>query len=166
MSSLHYERLCLLFNVGVLQGQIAAAQNFQSDEGLKTASKMFQVLTVQLYLKVCKQKPTLEKSRGLGASFFNLLVAKWKKIVSATWESISKMVPLPTLSYMYFQLNRSWTKGLWKLWKVETFYCVWGCTSWKRDICLGMSWFLRRLAMVGFGFGCTVPVEIKISYTV
>lgn len=48
MSSLHYERLCLLFNVGVLQGQIAAAQNFQSDEGLKAASKMFQVLTVHV----------------------------------------------------------------------------------------------------------------------
>ncbi|KAJ7384190.1 Rhophilin, Rho GTPase binding protein [Desmophyllum pertusum] len=42
MSSLQYERLCVLFNIGVLQGQIAAAQNFQSDEGLKTAAKMFQ----------------------------------------------------------------------------------------------------------------------------
>ncbi|RMX52510.1 hypothetical protein pdam_00015525 [Pocillopora damicornis] len=42
MSSLKYERLCVLFNIGVLQGQIAAAQNFQTDEGLKTAAKMFQ----------------------------------------------------------------------------------------------------------------------------
>ncbi|CAH3130479.1 unnamed protein product [Pocillopora meandrina] len=42
MSSLQYERLCVLFNIGVLQGQIAAAQNFQTDEGLKTAAKMFQ----------------------------------------------------------------------------------------------------------------------------
>jgi len=43
ISSVQYERLCLLFNIGVLQGQIAAAQNFQTDEGLKTAAKMFQV---------------------------------------------------------------------------------------------------------------------------
>ena len=43
MPSLHYECLCLLFNIGVLQGQIAANQNFQSDDGLKTAAKMFQV---------------------------------------------------------------------------------------------------------------------------
>ena len=43
MSSLQFERLSLLFNIGVLQGQIAASQNFQSDEGLKTAAKMFQV---------------------------------------------------------------------------------------------------------------------------
>lgn len=42
MSSLQFERLSLLFNIGVLQGQIAASQNFQSDEGLKTAAKMFQ----------------------------------------------------------------------------------------------------------------------------
>ena len=48
MSSLQYERLCLLFNIGVLQGQIAATQNFQSDEGLKTAAKMFQVNIVKL----------------------------------------------------------------------------------------------------------------------
>ena len=43
ISSVQYERLCLLFNIGVLQGQIAAAQNFQTDDGLKTAAKMFQV---------------------------------------------------------------------------------------------------------------------------
>lgn len=43
MPSLQYECLCLLFNIGVLQGQIAANQNFQSDDGLKTAAKMFQV---------------------------------------------------------------------------------------------------------------------------
>lgn len=48
MSSLQYERLCVLFNIGVLQGQIAAAQNFQTDEGLKTAAKMFQVSTLKL----------------------------------------------------------------------------------------------------------------------
>ena len=45
ISSVQYERLCLLFNIGVLQGQIAAAQNFQTDDGLKTAAKMFQVNT-------------------------------------------------------------------------------------------------------------------------
>ena len=51
MPSLHYECLCLLFNIGVLQGQIAANQNFQSDDGLKTAAKMFQV---RLHLRIKK----------------------------------------------------------------------------------------------------------------
>ncbi|XP_073236659.1 programmed cell death 6-interacting protein-like [Porites lutea] len=50
MPSLNYERLCLLFNIGVLQGQIAAAQNFQSDEGLKTAAKMFQLASGSFHL--------------------------------------------------------------------------------------------------------------------
>ena len=71
MSNLHYERLCLLFNIGVLQGQIAAAQNFQSDEGLKTAAKMFQVsdrwsmipnfyLSVKShYLRTSRKRPPL-----------------------------------------------------------------------------------------------------------
>lgn len=38
-----YERCCVLFNVGVLQSQIAKIQNFDSDEGLKAAAKHFQV---------------------------------------------------------------------------------------------------------------------------
>lgn len=54
MSSLQYERLCVLFNIGVLQGQIAAAQNFQTDEGLKTAAKMFQVSASHLSLFILR----------------------------------------------------------------------------------------------------------------
>lgn len=33
----------MLFNIGALQSQIAKAQNFDSDEGLKAAAKHFQV---------------------------------------------------------------------------------------------------------------------------
>ena len=33
----------MLFNIGALQSQIAKSQNFDSDEGLKTAAKHFQV---------------------------------------------------------------------------------------------------------------------------
>lgn len=42
-TSATYERCCVLFNIGALQSQIAKAQNFDSDEGLKTAAKHFQV---------------------------------------------------------------------------------------------------------------------------
>lgn len=38
-----YERCCVLFNIGALQSQIAKSQNFDSDDGLKTAAKHFQV---------------------------------------------------------------------------------------------------------------------------
>lgn len=43
-----FERVCLLFNVAALQSQIAKGQNFDSDEGLKTAVKHFQVRRVLL----------------------------------------------------------------------------------------------------------------------
>ncbi len=38
-----YERCCVLFNIGSLQSDIAKSQNFDSDEGLKSAAKYFQV---------------------------------------------------------------------------------------------------------------------------
>ena len=42
-TSATYEQCCVLFNIGALQSQIAKAQNFDSDEGLKNAAKHFQV---------------------------------------------------------------------------------------------------------------------------
>lgn len=37
-----YERVCVLFNIGALQSAVAASQSLESDEGLKTAAKLFQ----------------------------------------------------------------------------------------------------------------------------
>ena len=42
IASFAFERICLLFNIAALQSQIAAVQNFESDDGLKTAAKMLQ----------------------------------------------------------------------------------------------------------------------------
>ncbi|CAH1241324.1 PDCD6IP [Branchiostoma lanceolatum] len=42
MSSGDYERMCVLFNIGALMSQIAAAQNLSMDDGLKNSAKYLQ----------------------------------------------------------------------------------------------------------------------------
>lgn len=42
VSSLSYERVCVLFNIAALQSSIAASQCMTTDEGLKLAAKFFQ----------------------------------------------------------------------------------------------------------------------------
>jgi programmed cell death 6-interacting protein len=42
LSSIAFEKVCVLFNIAALQSSIAASQSFESDEGLKMAAKLFQ----------------------------------------------------------------------------------------------------------------------------
>ncbi|GLV31978.1 ALG-2 interacting protein X [Carabus blaptoides fortunei] len=42
VSSLAYEKVCILFNIAALQSAVAAAQSFENDDGLKLAAKLLQ----------------------------------------------------------------------------------------------------------------------------
>lgn len=43
VSSLAYEKVCVLFNIAALQSCVAASQSTETDEGRKLAAKLFQV---------------------------------------------------------------------------------------------------------------------------
>lgn len=43
LSSLSYEKVCVLFNIAALQSGIAALQSVENDDGLKLAAKLLQV---------------------------------------------------------------------------------------------------------------------------
>lgn len=42
LTSLPYEKVCVLFNIAALQSAVAASQSLDNDEGLKVATKLFQ----------------------------------------------------------------------------------------------------------------------------
>ncbi|XP_050432887.1 programmed cell death 6-interacting protein [Adelges cooleyi] len=82
MSSIAYERICVLFNIAAQQSAIAATQNFENDEGLKLAAKylqqsagIFNCLKTTV-MSVIQQDPTPDLNPDMLAMLSALMLAQ------------------------------------------------------------------------------------------
>ncbi|XP_012281249.1 programmed cell death 6-interacting protein isoform X2 [Orussus abietinus] len=86
ISSLAYEKVCVLFNIAALQSSVAAMQLLESDEGLKLAAKLFQQSAgIFNYLKgnvmlAIQQEPTPDMSPETLSALSALMLAQGQEI--------------------------------------------------------------------------------------
>ncbi|XP_033200649.1 programmed cell death 6-interacting protein-like protein AliX [Bombus vancouverensis nearcticus] len=86
ISTLAYEKVCVLFNIAALQSSVAAAQSLESDEGLKLAAKLFQQSAgIFNYLKAnvmmaIQQEPTPDISPETLGALSSLMLAQAQEI--------------------------------------------------------------------------------------
>jgi len=82
LTSLGYEKVCVLFNIAALQSSIAASQSLDNDDGLKLATKLFQQSAGILnYLKsaapaAISQEPTPDLNPETLTVLSNLMIAQ------------------------------------------------------------------------------------------
>ncbi|XP_076302882.1 programmed cell death 6-interacting protein-like protein AliX [Lasioglossum baleicum] len=86
ISTLAYEKVCVLFNIAALQSSVAAAQSLESDEGLKLTAKLFQQSAgIFNYLKTnvmmaIQQEPTPDISPETLGALSALMLAQAQEI--------------------------------------------------------------------------------------
>lgn len=86
MTSLAYEKECVLFNIAALQSAVAAAQSTESDDGLKLATKLLQQSAgIFSHLKgvtpfAIPQEPTPDLNPDTLHALSNLMLAQAQEI--------------------------------------------------------------------------------------
>ncbi|XP_044731295.1 programmed cell death 6-interacting protein isoform X2 [Chrysoperla carnea] len=86
ISSLSYERVCVLFNIAALQSAVAANQILDSDEGLKLAAKLFQQAAGIFYhlkntvMSAVQQDPTPDLNPETLQALSSLMLAQAQEI--------------------------------------------------------------------------------------
>ncbi|EFN81685.1 Programmed cell death 6-interacting protein [Harpegnathos saltator] len=86
ISTLAYEKVCVLFNIAALQSSVAAMQSLDSDEGLKLAAKLFQqAASIFNFLKgnvmiAIQQEPTPDISPETLGALSALMLAQAQEI--------------------------------------------------------------------------------------
>ncbi|KAG4067035.1 hypothetical protein HA402_000026 [Bradysia odoriphaga] len=121
LTSLAYEKVCVLFNIAALQSAVAASQSVESDEGLKVATKLFQQSAgIFNHLKgitpaAIPQEPTPDLNPDTLQVLANLMVAQAQEIfvVKAIRDNMKDAV-IAKLAWQCEELYAETLRGLQK----------------------------------------------------
>ncbi|XP_051879087.1 programmed cell death 6-interacting protein isoform X2 [Pristis pectinata] len=86
LASLGYEKSCVLFNIGALASQIAAEQNLENDEGLKSAAKYYQLASgvfqhiKDTVLSALNREPTMDISPDTVGTLSLIMLAQAQEV--------------------------------------------------------------------------------------
>lgn len=128
ISTLTYEKLCVLFNIAALQSSVASTQSLDSDESLKLAAKLFQQSAgIYNYLKgnvmlAIQQEPTPDMSPDTLAALSALMLAQAQEIFvhKAIHDSMKDLV----IAKLASQAEELYADAL-KLFQKEIFRSFW-----------------------------------------
>ncbi|XP_076437173.1 programmed cell death 6-interacting protein-like isoform X2 [Babylonia areolata] len=111
IASAAYEKVCMLFNIAALQSQIASIQNFENDEGLKSAVKYFQQASgilghlKDIVLSHVQQEPTPDLNPDFLSSMAAIMLAQAQESIyrKATLDKMKESM-VAKLSYQCSEL--------------------------------------------------------------
>ncbi|XP_044599221.1 programmed cell death 6-interacting protein [Cotesia glomerata] len=128
ISTLAYEKLCVLFNIAALQSSVAASQSLESDEGLKLAAKLFQQAAgIFNYLKgnvmlAIQQEPTPDMSPDTLSALSALMIAQAQEIF--VHKAIHDTMKDVVIAKLASQTEEYYAEAL-KLFQKEIFRSFW-----------------------------------------
>ncbi|XP_067014587.1 programmed cell death 6-interacting protein isoform X2 [Anabrus simplex] len=128
VSSLAYEKVCVLFNIGALQSSVAASQSVESDEGLKLAAKLLQQASgIFNHLKgtvmlAIQQEPTPDLNPETLGALSQLMLAQAQEIF--VLKSIHDRMKDPIVSKLCSQCEELYAEVL-KVFQKEFLRPLW-----------------------------------------
>nr|XP_014349049.1 PREDICTED: programmed cell death 6-interacting protein [Latimeria chalumnae] len=86
LASLGYEKSCVLFNIGALSSQIAAEQNLENDEGMKSSARYYQLASgafshiKDTVLSALNREPTMDISPDTVGTLSQIMLAQAQEV--------------------------------------------------------------------------------------